>query len=442
MNGPSKPRRSRRLLWALALLFSLAALALSVWLLGSPPPNKIVLITGDPAGGFAVLGHAYKDRLERLGLQVELVESRGSIENLQHLQRGEADLAFVQTGVAPALDDTAGLCGLAVIGSHPLWIFSVTPQPLTSLRDLIGRKVVLGPADSGTAALALLLLKDYGVTPANTTFLRMSMGEVRGALTTGKADCAFLVCSCVAPAIRDLLGDARIQLFDLGHHRAALARRYRYLRPVILPRGVLDLQQDLPTQDLPLLAPSMILAARDNLHPRVVEQLLMAAQSLHRAGNQLDDPGQFPTLEGMDLPPHLAAEKFMRSGETLVARLLPYSGVRLIWQVQLLLLPLIALLLPFWRTLPLLYTFRVNRILKHHYTVLREVETRIDGCDDPAALRGYLDTLDGMRNDLETLSRKLPGHLQRDVYHWRLHVALVRTEARERLRRLEEVPTA
>jgi hypothetical protein len=38
---------------------------------------------------------------------------------------------------------------------------------------------------------------------------------------------------------------------------------------------------------------------------------------------------------------------------------------------------------------------------------------------------------------MEALSRKVPAHLQRDVYHWRLHVAIVRTEAQERLARME-----
>jgi hypothetical protein len=165
--------------------------------------------------------------------------------------------------------------------------------------------------------------------------------------------------------------------------------------------------------------------------------LLMAAQDIHLTGNLLDDPGQFPSLEGVELPPHVAAEKFMKSGESIVARLLPYWAVRRVWQAQLLLLPLLSLLLPFWRTLPLLYSFRINRILKRHYAALCEMEDRINHCEEPAKLRQYLESLDGLRFDLASLSRKLPAHLQRDVYHWRQHVALVRAEGQERLRRLE-----
>jgi hypothetical protein len=129
------------------------------------------------------------------------------------------------------------------------------------------------------------------------------------------------------------------------------------------------------------------------------------------------------------MPVHVSAERFMRTGESFLSRHLSYQGMRLFWQAQLLLLPALALLVPFWKTLPLLYTFRINQILRQHYIALREVEDRIDHCDEPEELRRHIVTLDGLRADLETLSRKLPLHLQRDVYDWRLHVALVRNEA-------------
>ncbi len=88
----------------------------------------------------------------------------------------------------------------------------------------------------------------------------------------------------------------------------------------------------------------------------------------------------------------------------------------------------------------MLYAVHINRILKRHYTALRDAEDRIRGCEDAMELRKCLEALDGLRGNLETLSRKLPAPLQRDVYDWRQHVALVRAEGRERLRRLERSP--
>jgi TRAP transporter TAXI family solute receptor len=428
--------------WAAVSLFVIS-LGLSVWLLGTPPPRKIVLATGDPDGGFAALGRAYKTRLERMGLQVELRGSRGSIDNLHSLQRREVDVAFVQAGAVGALDRVDGLCSLAVIGVEPLWIVYRAdrwPKPLTSLRDLRGCKLLLGPPISGTDALGRQLLKEYDITESNTTFRNLSMGQERQALVEGQADAVLIVCSCDAPVIGDLLHVDGIRLASLHDHQEALARRYRFLLPVVLPRGVLDPGGDLPRQSVNLLAPRTVLTARENLHPRVVEQLLLAAQDIHSSGSLLDEPGRFPSLEGVELPPHVAADKFMRSGESFVSRLLPYWGVRLMWQAQLLLLPLLSLLLPFWRAVPMLYAFHINRILKRHYTALREVEDRIHRCQDTMELRKCLETLDGLRGDLETMSRKLPAFLQRDVYNWRQHVALVRSEGCARLRQLEKSP--
>jgi TRAP transporter TAXI family solute receptor len=430
------------MVWAAALLFILS-LGLSVGCLGTPPPRKIVLATGDPDGGFAALGRAYKTRLERMGLQVELRGSQGSIDNLHALQRREVDVAFVQAGTVGALDRVDGLCSLAVVGVEPLWIVYRAdrwPKTLTSLRDLQGCKLVLGPPISGTDTLGRQLLKEYDITESNTTFRNLSMGQERQALVEGRADAVLIVCSCDAPVIGDLLHADGIRLASLHDHQEALARRYRYLLPVVLPRGVLDPGGDLPRQSVNLLAPRTVLTAREDLHPRVVEQLLMAAQDIHSSGDLLSEPGRFPSLEGTELPPHVAADKFMRSGESFVSRLLPYWGVRLVWQAQLLALPLLSLLLPFWRAVPMLYAFHVNRILKRHYTALREAEDRIHRCQDAVELRKCLETLDGLRGELETMSRKLPAPLQRDVYHWRQHVSLVRKEGRERLRQLEKSP--
>jgi uncharacterized protein len=438
---PQRPlsKTRRRVLWAVAVCLSLASLALSIWLLGSPPPRRIRLGTGDPSGGFAALGSEYRARLEPMGLHVDLVESHGSVENLRRLARGEVDIAFAQTGVAQALDTTDGLCTLAAVGTHPLWIFSPSTAPIVSLHELAGHKVIVGPQDSGTEALARLLLQEYGVTDGNATLLHASMENSRQALTDGAVAGAFMVCASEVPVIRQLLGEPRVRLNNLAPHQLALSQRFRYLRRVTLPRGVLDLEHDVPAEDIRLLAPTIQLVAHDDLHPRVVEQFLRVAQTVHASGNRLEHPGEFPSLEATDLPPHLAAEKFMRSGESLATRLLPYWGVRLFWQGQLLLLPLLALLLPFWRTLPLLYSFRINRILRHHYKALRDLETRIETCADVLEMRKLLEALTNLRTDLESLSRKLPAHLQRDVYHWRSHVALVRAEACDRLDRLQRL---
>ena len=91
-------------------------------------------------------------------------------------------------------------------------------------------------------------------------------------------------------------------------------------------------------------------------------------------------------LETAELPAHVAAEKYMISGESFLSRMLPYWGVRLAWQAQLVLLPLLAVLIPLWRLYPAVNAFRVDRILRRKYASLRDAEQTINASDDPASL--------------------------------------------------------
>jgi TRAP-type uncharacterized transport system substrate-binding protein len=62
---------------------------------GPPPPKRIVLATGSPDGACHAFGPRYAEALAEVGLEVELATSAGSLENLEKLRSGAADVAFV-----------------------------------------------------------------------------------------------------------------------------------------------------------------------------------------------------------------------------------------------------------------------------------------------------------------------------------------------------------
>ena len=281
----------RRRYWLVGILLFLVVLLGAIWLIGAPPPRKIVLATGDPDGGFALLGREYKARLERMGLHVELLESTGSIANLRAVQDGRADAAFAQSGVAGKLDSTDGLSSLAAVRAEPIWIFTRRPEVVTSLKELADRTVALGPAGSGTDALGRLLLDDFRAKPAR--IVNLPMKESRQALENGDVDFAMLVASADAPAIRDLMSRKDLRLVSL-QRQATIARRLPYLRRADLLAGSFDLSRDIPLADVAMVAPTTLLVARADPRPRVDEQLLIVAQKVHSGGGMLDDAGRFP----------------------------------------------------------------------------------------------------------------------------------------------------
>jgi TRAP transporter TAXI family solute receptor len=429
--------RSRLALVGVAALLTVAIVVLSLRYMDPFPPRRIVLVTGQPGGSYEAFGREYKRRLAGEGLRVELQPSAGSVENLERLLRGKADVAFVQGGTYPLVPDPERrLRGMAALYREPLWIF-YRGRPVTDgLASLAGRRVSIGAPGSGTEATARALLGELGLPTSGDGILGLSSSEARRQLEEGTIDAAFFVSSYREVNVAALLRRPDVRL--LGFTRdVAFARNFRYLTPVRLTEGLLDLKADLPREEITLMAPAALLVCRATLHPRVVEQLLTVARDIHGAGSLIDPPLRFPSREGVDLPLHDAAESFLQRGESFMSRVLPYWALRWVVQLRLVLLPLVAVWVPLFKILPWVLRWRGNRVLERHYAILRDVEAGIAGATDPEGLRDRITRLEALRGQLEGLSRRLSLQHQRDVYHCRVHVSVVLTEARDRLRQLE-----
>jgi len=433
-----REKRRRRRLWILAGGLFVAMFFLSVWLVGPAPPRRIVLATGLREGGYAFFGKKYKDKLDKMGLKVELVHTHGTFDNYDLLLSGKADVAFVQGGSYPEANDPDGtLRGLAAIYLEPVWFFHRAELPIKSIADFKKRKVFIGTPHSGTEGMGRRLLKAHRIDDSNCDIKHMDMAAAGTELKQGNLDIALFVSPTQNPFIIDMLADKRVRLLSFDR-QVAYCRRFPFLTPVTLSEGVVDLERDIPDRDVPLLAPAALLICRQELHPRAIEQVLNAAQAIHAPAGLVDGDHRFPSLKEVDVPVHEVAERYMRSGESFLSRLLPYWGVWLLYQVQVLILPVLVVWIPFLRILPAVYSFRINRLLRHHYVALREVENAMEHTEDPVKVREQLQTLEHLRIEMASVSRKVPGHLQRDVYHWRFHVMMVRNEALVRLKKLDE----
>ncbi len=432
--------RSRLTLWVVAVVLTAAVVGWSLRYMDPFPPRRIWLATGQPDGMYDVFGHEYQRRLAREGLRVELQRTAGSLENLERLLRGQVDVAFVQGGTYQLVPDPKGrLRGVAAVYREPLWIFYRGKPVTDGLASLAGRRLAVGAAGSGTEAISRALLGALGLPPTGPNLLTLPAAEARQLLEEGRIDAAFFVSSYRDTNVTALLRRPDVRL--LGFTReVAFTRNFRYLSPVRIAEGLLDLKADLPREGITLMAPAALLVCRETLHPRVVEQLLTVARDVHGAGSLLDPPRAFPTRDGVDVPLHDAAESYLARGESFMSRVLPYWALRWVVQGRLLLLPLLAVWLPLFKILPWLIRWRGNRILERHYALLRDVEAAVASAGRPEALRERIAELEALRARIEGLARRLPLQHQRDVYHCRLHVSLVLTEARDRLRRMEREP--
>src|SRR5215469_748579 len=99
-SGILSGRPMRLYLAAAAVLLVLAIVAIVAWL-GPPPPRVLVMSTGAPGSDYALLGERYRTLLKRSGVELRLVPSAGSVENLERLNdpRSRISVAFVEGGL-------------------------------------------------------------------------------------------------------------------------------------------------------------------------------------------------------------------------------------------------------------------------------------------------------------------------------------------------------
>src|SRR4051794_39434524 len=120
------PRR-RRAAWRLAILSlpaGLVAVGLvyaAVAIVRPAPPGTIRMVSGPDGSIYRTMADRYQKAIQRFGVKVEVLPSRGSQDNLRLLADagGKIDVGFVQSGLVE--DGKAGeLVSLGTLFAQPL----------------------------------------------------------------------------------------------------------------------------------------------------------------------------------------------------------------------------------------------------------------------------------------------------------------------------------
>jgi hypothetical protein len=246
------------------------------------------------------------------------------------------------------------------------------------------------------------------------------------ALFDGSLDAMLLVSAPEAPPVQALLFEPGIALFEF-EQAEAYSRRFPYLGPVVLPRGVADLPRDIPPRDVRLIAPTTMLVARESTHPALMQLFVQAAHKIHGEPGWIARARQFPSAQNIELPLAREAERYFRSGPPLLQRYLPFWLANLIDRMWVVLVSIIAILIPLSRIVPPLYEFRVRSRIFRWYRHLREIENEIaKGEADAEALLAELNKVDARAARIT-----VPLSYTDELYALRSHIDLVRTRLRQ-----------
>jgi len=418
------------------LLLSLLLLAGAYFVLKPAPPRQVVLATGPEQSAYGGFGKRYVKALAAYGIKVVLQPTRGSLDNLRALRdpKRDVDLGFVQGGSSEAArmaDEQKGGVPLESLGSlffEPLWIFYRSPEPLADLHALQGLRVNLGARGSGTPGLMRKLLDANGIDRSDLKASNLELTPAVVALLGGKIDALAFTSAPESPIVQMLLQTPGVRLLEFPQAEA-YARRFPFLSPVVLPRGVADLARDVPPRDVPLLATTTSLLAREGTHPALVQLFVQAAEEIHGGAGWISRAGRFPAPQHTEFPLAHEAERYYRSGPPLLQRYLPFWLANLIDRMWVVLFSLIAVLIPLSRVVPPLYEFRVRSRIFRWYRQLRQVEDRLGRDDAPAAeLLAELDRLEAKARGIT-----VPLSHADELYELRSHIALVRGRLQQQI---------
>jgi TRAP-type uncharacterized transport system substrate-binding protein len=390
----------------------------------SAPPTTIVITSGPEGSLFQTNALKYVGALARHGVKVKVLDSEGSMENLQRLSDPSfrVDVGFVLGGMTNGA--SPNLVSLGSISHQPLLIF-YRGAPVETLSAFAGKQLALGPPGTGTRSLALTLLQANGITTnGSTTFLDWEPGQSAKALLDGTIDAVFLMGEAASSALlRELLRAPGIHLYSFTQ-ADAYTRRYTYLNVVTLPQGGIDLGSNLPPRDVTLIGPNVELVARASLHPALSDLLLEAAQKIHGRATLLQHKGEFPSPIENDFRISDDANRFYKSGRKFFYRYLPFWLASLTSRFLVVFVPMIVVAVPIVRSIPSFYRWRIRSQIYRRYRALLLLEKKLQTESNPDKRAQLLQRLEHIENAVNKMS--VPAYFADQFYGLRGHIDYVR----------------
>ncbi len=424
--------------WGPALGIMFIGFVIAWFFVEPAPPSHLTIAAGPKTGAYYAQAEVFKKHFAENGIDLKILETAGSLENYHLLLNDKSvHLAIVQGGTKPESLTEQSLESLASLYLEPLWVFSRETEPYQEIRELAGKSIAIGNPSSGTEAIMKVVLEANGLTKKDsehsTQIVTVGGKQAASMLKQGKVDAACFVLPPDNRLIRQLMGDSSLKLLAFKRHHA-YHQLYPYLSDVTLVQGVLDLERDIPAEDVPLIAPAANLVAAAELHDAFVPLLIEAADRNRERNNLLASADEFPSLKFSEFRPHAASIYAFKSGHALLYLYLPFWIASLFDRMKIMLLPLLTLTIPLIKIAPPVYRWRIRSRIYRWYVLLRQMDQQVEENHEELFSK-QLKALQTMESELESI--KVPLSYMEEFYNLRLHLELVKRKIEQRASRHE-----
>lgn len=409
-----------------ALTILLVVLVGALWIADPAPPRHVVMATGPAGSSNEMLGKKYQAYFAERGIELKLLPTEGSVENVQHLQDPNDPVmaAFVMSGTAQP--HAPGIETLGSINYQPFWCFYRSAQPLTIQNRevyLLTKPVNIGTPGSGTFLFANRVLSMSGLATDHPNLKHQPDDLAIDALRKGLLDGLCIVDMYESPNVQKLLNMEGLQV-SAFERADAFARLASSIEMVSIPQGALDLPSNRPAQPVQLIAATTELVIDQRLHPAIQTLFLMAAKAIDGKQSFFSQEGEFPAYKDSALRRSKEADIFYEKGTPILMEFMPFWLAEFIRRLVITMLPFFAVAYPVIRSMPNYHKNRVRGRINRMYGALKFFEQSLVTSYDPGQKVQYLAQLDSMER--EALGMKVPKSVASDYYTLRSSIDFVR----------------
>ena len=390
------------------------------------PPRHLAIAAGIPGTGYDVLARQYALILARDGVDLEVRNYASAIEHFDVLRDAASSVqAALTTFGFTQPSDAATLYSLGGISDTAIFLFYRNAEPITRFAQLRGKRLSIGAPKTALRTLMLDVLKATGALDDSIRLSDLDYREAIDALIAGEIDVAMVATQMDDSLLQRALGAPGVQLMNVAQAEA-IAKTVPGLKHVVLWRGLISLDRDIPDTDIDLLALRNRLLVRKDLHPALQYLLLEAMREVHGAPGPFNRLGEFPAEQPSDLALSPTAQAFYRSGPTFWQRYTSFWLTSLLNRLVFFVIPVVAMLIPIIGFAPRFYRWLHVRRIDQLHRALGNLERELAHSADRCRLVEYQAQI----NEIESAVRllKVARPFEVDLQRLRIHLRMVQEE--------------
>ena len=407
----------------IAALSILVFVMLLVVLTKLTAPPEFDFLAGPKDSTFYEDAMRFKEILARDGVRLNVIETRGSVENVRLLLEADSPrAAFVDAvgaieiaEVEPSGDADENpeaeegpldrLTSLGAIYLQPIWFFVLASTELAGVEEMHNARLGVGPEGSTSRLMADLFRRnlqddvDVELVEIGGDDESAEADEILDALRSERVEVFIAVGQPQTRTVDQLLRTPDVLATEV-RRAEAYALHFPYLVPIRLPAGGYDLGDNIPSEDVRTLAASTELVVTELFPPPLADLLLQATSEIHGDASLFTERNAFPNPDMISIDLNSSAARYFESGPPLLRKFLPFQLATWLDRFFMVVVAFGSVAIAVFSILPRLVEMHLDRQLQAAYRRMEEIEKQLAAGSDNDALLAELDDLD--RSTAET----------------------------------------